>query len=310
MSYILDALERSERERKQSELPSFRQDQQMLYVKKQSKAPWMIAALACVLLINAGVLLYVHVSEPASQSQMNSSQVSSVKADVNDNVVTSQPEISATPPLESSPAREITSAPPERTLASRFNVQPKVQSTAVRAPVSYAQQTSQQREAYSNTQVQGHTTQSVNAYPNEGAAISPASMSAHPEVAEVAPSYGDGEIIRPKSGESRMPSHPKVVVSETPLTDEGIYSAKQQYADTLFLHEIEGRSRPKVPKLIFNSHIYSSDPSARRVMINNIYLREGQVFQGMTLLAIDEEFVVFEKRGQQFKIQAMRDWLG
>ena len=45
-------------------------------------------------------------------------------------------------------------------------------------------------------------------------------------------------------------------------------------------------------------------------MINNVYLREGQAFQGMTLLAIAEQYVVFEKDGQQFKIAAVRDWLG
>jgi hypothetical protein len=69
-------------------------------------------------------------------------------------------------------------------------------------------------------------------------------------------------------------------------------------------------SRPKVKPLRFNSHIYSDDPSARRVMINNIYLREGQELSGIQVLEIGELDIVFEKAGTQFKLPAMRDWNG
>ena len=108
----------------------------------------------------------------------------------------------------------------------------------------------------------------------------------------------------------------KVVVAEEPLRipDEAAQNLNREhfepYSNVPYLEELDHRTRPKVSKLTFNSHIFSSTPSARRVMINNVYLREGQAFQGMTLLAIAEQYVVFEKDGQQFKIAAMRDWLG
>jgi general secretion pathway protein B len=64
-----------------------------------------------------------------------------------------------------------------------------------------------------------------------------------------------------------------------------------------------------VPDLIFNSHIYASEPSSRRVMINNNYLRAGDSFDGIQVQQITEEGVVLSKSGQSFRVGSMRDWV-
>ncbi|WP_323750829.1 general secretion pathway protein GspB [Marinobacter sp.] len=64
-----------------------------------------------------------------------------------------------------------------------------------------------------------------------------------------------------------------------------------------------------VPDLTFNSHIYSSDPSASRVMINNRYLRTGQSLGQLLVENITEDGVVLSKNGQRFRVGIVRDWV-
>jgi len=64
-----------------------------------------------------------------------------------------------------------------------------------------------------------------------------------------------------------------------------------------------------VPDLTFNSHIYSSSPSARRVMINSRNLRVGDRFSGLVVEDITEEGVVLSKSGQRFRVGIVRDWV-
>lgn len=65
----------------------------------------------------------------------------------------------------------------------------------------------------------------------------------------------------------------------------------------------------RVPTLIFNSHIYASDPSARRVMINDQYLRPGEQFSGIRVDRITPEGVELSLDGQRFRVGVVRDWI-
>ncbi|AXS82059.1 general secretion pathway protein GspB [Marinobacter sp. Arc7-DN-1] len=64
-----------------------------------------------------------------------------------------------------------------------------------------------------------------------------------------------------------------------------------------------------VPDLTFNSHIYSSSPASRRVMINNAYLRIGDSFSGLRVEDITGEGVVLSLNGQRFRVGVVRDWV-
>jgi general secretion pathway protein B len=64
-----------------------------------------------------------------------------------------------------------------------------------------------------------------------------------------------------------------------------------------------------VPDLTFNSHIYSSDPMASRVMINNQYLRPGDTFASLVVERITEDGVILSKSGQRFRVGTVRDWV-
>ncbi|MFL1405262.1 general secretion pathway protein GspB [Marinobacter sp. M1N3S26] len=64
----------------------------------------------------------------------------------------------------------------------------------------------------------------------------------------------------------------------------------------------------QVPDLVFNSHVYSSRPSARSVMINNRYLRMGDSFGPLRVERITEEGVELSMDGQRFRVGVVRDW--
>lgn len=64
-----------------------------------------------------------------------------------------------------------------------------------------------------------------------------------------------------------------------------------------------------VPDMVFNSHIYASDPSSRRVMINSNYLKAGDSFDGIRVERITEEGVVLSKNSRSFRVGSMRDWV-
>lgn len=332
MSYILDALERSERERKQGELPSFRQDQALLYMRNERKSPWLLV-ISCVLLLNALVLFYIYYSS---------------NSDVKNVASTDGPDALATHVVSSpneADARPITTL--RSSASGQGDAMPIVESKGVKMPASVVapsippltrQQPSERTQSVLVQKVPVQKTrveQVVTATPQKSrvdeqtpslvvspqATLGAKSVTETTEFERIDPSAAQSAAESPVVEEDLKLS-PLVVVSDVPLDGGGnadelaslntepLIEERENFDGVAYLSEISSSSRPRVPKLIFNSHIYSSMPSARRVMINNIYLREGQMFLGMTLIAIDEEFVVLEKQGQQFKLPVMRDWLG
>lgn len=65
----------------------------------------------------------------------------------------------------------------------------------------------------------------------------------------------------------------------------------------------------RVPDLIFNSHIYSTSPESRRVMINDAYLKEGARFQGLVVDEITEDGVILSLQGESFVVSVVRNWI-
>ena len=336
MSYILDALERSEHERKQGELPSFRQEQALLYMRRERRSPWLILLVA-VLLLNAMVFLYIHFAgtvdapspaladvesrpldqEPAIVSASSAESVVIAKAKEMEGAKAAEqanPLLmdSMSSPLQSDMQPEL----PRENLSDRQQpiVAPRL--VGAEAPILH------------DRTISG--SQASETIPVPVTRPVPVVAAMEVEAANETEMESQFELIEPKS--KRQASNVRESAanistkdralqsglseqsaSEKEVFDDQVYddtAATEPYAEVRYLGELDRQTRPQVSQLTFNSYIYSSTPSARRVMINNVYLREGQEFQGMTLLSISEQYVVFEKDGQKFKIAAMRDWLG
>ena len=338
MSYILDALERSEHERKQGELPSFRQDQNLLYMRKERKSPWLIL-LVLVLLLNAMVFLYIHFSGSADDVIITVGETEGLGIDSSEQMVVQS--VSPVKPIEIERTAQSTASLPvkrndllQAESSAPAMVEPKLVAEPAVIPSTIPSTIPSIRKKekldVSNSEAPQKAGEQYESAP--APVVAALELVAPSQDASMEPSEEQFELIEPKSKRlsqsdsvtESLESKSRVAVSDSQLdlsipnsletanvrVQDTDSSYADPYADVHFLEELDQNTRPKVSKLTFNSHIYSSAPSARRVMINNIYLREGQAFQGMTLLSIGEQYVVFEKDGQQFKIAAMRDWMG
>ncbi|MDX1588610.1 MAG: general secretion pathway protein GspB [Oleiphilaceae bacterium] len=67
--------------------------------------------------------------------------------------------------------------------------------------------------------------------------------------------------------------------------------------------------RRQVPDLVFNSHVYSSSPESRRVIINQQYLAEGDRVGPMRLLEITPGGVILSLNDTPFAVPVVHDWI-
>lgn len=231
MSYILDALRKSETERRQGKIPDLGQQVQLIHrPRKKRISPVVWVAVALVL--NAIVLAVVFwpltpVSQPDSEMVNNTSKP-------DDTAVTAAE-------LEAEPTAIITTVP-----------EPVPEPVLKPEPISI------------------------------------------PQVISEEPVWEQPTIIVPSAPLAR---------DREPLPDD------RAAGRVPHLVELPLSFQKSVPDLIFNSHIYASDPSARRVMINDNYLRRGDSFSGLKVENITEDGVVLSKHGRRFRVGTVRDWV-
>ncbi|QFS86978.1 MULTISPECIES: general secretion pathway protein GspB [unclassified Marinobacter] len=234
MSYILDALRKSEAERRQGKAPDLGQQVQMVYrPKKKPLSPvvWVVLAL----LLNAAVMAYLF--WPAQPS---------VQRPVEDAPTVAQP--------------ALTAADPDDVVTEQGPVAPET------APVEATPQVEPTREVVPVFEV----------------ADEPLVESGNEAPLVIVPDQSVRErVLTPADSQGRVPH-----LVELPLSFQ-----------------------KSVPDLTFNSHIYSSDPMASRVMINNQYLRPGDTFASLVVERITEDGVILSKSGQRFRVGTVRDWV-
>lgn len=249
MSYILDALRKSETERRQGQVPDLGQQVQLIHrPKKKGVSPVVWVAVALVL--NAAVLAYVFWPE-----RERSAASAATPADT----------------TSAAGASETTTKP-----ASSLAVQPETESgpeTAV---------------AESGTPARSPDGQS-----DEGRSVQESVAPAVPQVQERA------TIIVPSVD----------VPTTTASAEDDLQSPPEQAGRVPHLVELPLSFQKGIPDLTFNSHIYSSSPGSRRVMINNSYLRIGDAFQGLRVEDITEDGVVLSRDGRRFRVGVVRDWV-
>lgn len=238
MSYILDALRKSETERRQGRVPDLGQQVQLIHRprrKRVSPAFWISLAL----LVNAGVLGYVF--WPGFPPEKK---------------VALQAETAPAPEAAPPPADAVATAPEPAT----------------------ANQPPEPDKPVAET---GNMVAAPSRQPASGIDAAPAPRE---QATIIVPSAGSSENFRSLPAPEQAGRVPHLV--ELPLSFQ-----------------------KSVPDLTFNSHIYSSSPSSRRVMINDAYLRIGDSVAGLRVEDITEEGVVLSQDGQRFRVGVVRNWV-
>lgn len=256
MSYILDALRKSERERRQGRVPDLGHQVQFVHKpgrKRGSAARW----IAIGLVLNAaliGVALWLWLSDRAARptTMAPSEELSDV----------GRMERSGT--LAGRDPEPVLAAPEERRDADEKAPDP----LPVADPLAAS----------------GPPVQELPVIIRPGQAPEP---------------YGVSEptLIAPRKS-------PEPVSSGGDPKDPADLPARVPH-----LVELPLSFQKSVPNLTFNSHVYSSQASSSRVMINGHYLQTGQSFSGLRVEKITEDGVVLSKDGRVFRVGVVRDWV-
>ncbi len=233
MSYILDALRKSETERRQGKVPDLGQQVQLIHRPKKKRGSSAGVWISLALLVNAAVLAVVFWPDSGliaitGQQQVTASPEPRVSVEASPEVPTEQP-----------------------------------------GPVSQAAADDWVAET-------GEVEES------EAPAVQTPEAAEKPTIIVPSVSANNGNPVLPVAESSGRVPH----LVELPLSFQ-----------------------KSIPDLTFSSHLYSSDPSSSRVMINDNYLRTGDTFSGLTVERITGDGVVLSRQGQSFRVGTVRDWV-
>ncbi|EKP0309565.1 type II secretion system assembly factor GspB [Aeromonas veronii] len=101
-------------------------------------------------------------------------------------------------------------------------------------------------------------------------------------------------------------------LNETPLQetphDAGL---SVQPAQLMALDSAPQSVRQQVPAFSYGSHVFSSNPAKRAVVLNGGEYREGsEIAPGVVLATIDQQYIVLRVGGQSVTLKALQDWRG
>ncbi|PXX91979.1 hypothetical protein DIT71_09050 [Marinobacter vulgaris] len=240
MSYILDALRKSETERRQGRVPDLGQQVQMIHKPKKKSVP-VLVWVALALVLNAAILAWVFWPDATLTAAQEP-----VAPAANDEPVAPGPQPVITEP-------EPVAEPPH---AQESTGRDDSLADAIEIPVP-------------------------------GVVEPPGDDMSRERPTVIIPSARQARAVNP---------------SDVAANDA---AAKR----TPHLVELPLSFQKRVPDLIFNSHIYASEPSSRRVMINDNYLRHGESFSGITVERITEEGVELSMDGRRFRVGVVRNWV-
>ena len=258
MSYILDALRKSESERRQGRVPDLGVSVQMVHKPNRRRIHWSVW-LTVALLANAAVFgaFYWQNRNHAGTTPVVSAAAPSKGQGIGQNSGTGHKVASPDDRVER-PA----GAPPATSVPLMTEV-PASTGKPSSAPLSRAK----------NAGDRGQDT---------------------------APQVAAGEmLIRPH----RSPTRVSAAAAESSSGPAASGSTVPELA------EMPLSFQRQVPDLHFNGHIYASNPQARRVMIDNVYLAQGDRFKGLRIVEITPDGVIMSLDGNLFRVGVVQDWI-
>lgn len=307
MSFVLDALKRSEQDRHQGRVPQLGDHSGLMHVGDQKKVWWPYILIA-VLALNALIFLFLHFNSGAGDAEQTPSSRDGFSP-------IATPAASQSAPVSSASTLPATAESRSSKKDDTQLVQPLAAPSLTESSAATSESEARRLSDidWARKEAEAKRLISMNM---EKSAQSPTVKSelVKPELIEPSKPSLTPEIIRPKSapkgGALPFPEAQEASVGPSETYAREPKSIEQPYTDVAYLFDMPASRRPRVPQLEFNSHIFSDLPSARRVMINNIYLSEGQSFMGLNVVQIGETDIVFDKDGVMFRLPAMRDWNG
>lgn len=118
------------------------------------------------------------------------------------------------------------------------------------------------------------------------------------------------EMIKPKRfEENRTSTIEKTSPAESIARLVRDEHREEDYTDLPYLSELSSRERSGMPSLDFSSHMFSSNPQSRSVIINGARYREHEnLTQDLSIHAITQEGVVFDWKHALYRVNIMQQW--
>jgi general secretion pathway protein B len=269
MSFILDALKKSENERQRSIGPSLAD---VHVVRRNSERPWWMVAVAALLVVNLGVLLVVLIRDGDAKPVQPAQQA----------------------PAQGAPQQSYNAPPPRAAPQQSYNAQP--------APVQQYQY--QQQPAPQNYQQTVPTDPSVRSLADEANAYG----ESYPENPAPSHLAGAGAVPEGPPMVSQI-QPPAVQPLPSGAVFEARQAANAPAAgtgalvgnETLPTFDDLVSSGTNLPELHLDIHVNSQKPSERFVFVNMRKYLEGEATkEGPTVERITAEGVILNQRGLRF----------
>ena len=268
MSYILDALRKSDQQRQRGAAPT------LLAVQESAVAPkrpaFLVYGLLAAVLVGAGMVIgWLRPWQP-------------------EQVAPGRPESVAAKPLESTPLKSTARQPaPAPSAVARQPPSPGLQTTQKEsAPSEMARQPKPQRKL------------KTAARPAQ-ATPAPSEMAPQPkpELPARTKPESDGP---PLEADATSPGRTAAAAPERPVDTAAADAARVQ--TVISMAELPLSAQQELPAMTISVHAYSDNPGARLVGINNRILREGEyVVPGLKLEQITPDGMIFGYKGYSFR---------
>jgi len=247
MSYILDALKKSDQERKQGDVPNLQTIH--IPVNTEPKAPLGLYGFIVVLLLALAFVIGLVIANKSPSGIV---------------VVPESPD------------------------------QPEIQS--VKQPTQHAL-THSTPESVKKTEI-------VKPVINQNVKM------IKPEKVKVAPEKSSDDLDQQKRMQSAQKNQTAQIARQKNEADsidvqEGLSNLK----DIPYLHELPDYQQQSVPQMSFAGHVYSSNAANRSVIINDVFMSEGDVvLPGVDVIEITPGGVVFSLHDSYFRVDILQDW--
>jgi len=274
MSYILDALKKSEEERRRGNLPDF-SAQNIKIPKQRTTNIWPFVGVA-MLVVNIAVVAWLFLRAPQKNAVPEQAAVTKPEAA---NTVPATPVQQPVAPSAPMPVQTAPAVPQQVIVVPAGAVAPGQVVTI--PPTMPAQGLPGQPVVVYAPATVAPQPQSQTLQPGDPAPVQ-VMPSTQPQSVFIAP--GQGDISTSSDAE----------IDENSIPD---------------INELPETIKRGLPELSFSSHMYSTDQGFRKVIINGKQLRENQPLNvDIILKRITDDGVVLDYQGTLFKVNVVEQW--
>lgn len=277
MSFILDALKKSENDRQRQSGPAFFE---VRVAPPRSRFPSWAIALVGLLVVNLAVIGWLMFRKPATAATPPMQADTTATAPV-------QTAPLAPPPVAQVPAPPPTGYPQQGSLQQPPPAQ------------SYPQQGYPQQQGYPPQQ--GYPQQQQQQMPPQG-------QMPGPTLGQNMPAYSGGSQAQqgppPGTQYGDTEGNPDDYAPATEPTGEAPLGRVRRGLDNGLMTYEEAATKNTIPPLHMDLHVYAPDPSRRFVLVNGKRLAEGQsLSEGVKVDSITTDGAILSYRGVQFMME-------